>query len=183
MPDVKTARQKLTLVLIVLFCVDIACGVVLISPIGRAARGSHQRLEQLWSELQQKTRETMPLQGIDEKVQDAQRQIEQFYDARIPDRYASIIEELGKVAADNKVELANAKYSTTDTDMPGLRRISIDADLTGNYIQEARFINAMERDKMFFIIDSVSLGEQERKAGAVRLQIRLETYIRSGAAA
>jgi type IV pilus assembly protein PilO len=184
MPDVKDARRKLTLVLAILLCVDIACGVILISPIGRSARSSQQRLEQLWSELQKKTIDTVPLQGIDQKVKDANLEIQQFYSERLPQRYANIIDELGKVAGANNVKIANAKYQTEDSEIPGLRRVLIDATLSGDYVQEARFINAMERDKMFFIIDSVALGEQSQQGGGgVRLQIRLETYIRNEAAA
>ena len=36
------------------------------------------------------------------------------------------------------------------------------------------FINALERDPLFFIIDSVELGGEQ--AGVVRLQLKLETY-------
>jgi type IV pilus assembly protein PilO len=41
-----------------------------------------------------------------------------------------------------------------------------------------KFINALERDKIFFVIGGVTLGEQQ---GNVRLQLKLETYLRSGA--
>jgi type IV pilus assembly protein PilO len=40
-----------------------------------------------------------------------------------------------------------------------------------------KFINALERDKMFFLIDGVNLAEQQ---GNVRLQLKLETYLRNG---
>ena len=39
---------------------------------------------------------------------------------------------------------------------------------------------ALERDKMFFLIDGVNLAEQQ---GVVRLQLKLETYLRGGAVA
>jgi type IV pilus assembly protein PilO len=50
--------------------------------------------------------------------------------------------------------------------------------LSGDYLQEVKFINALERDKMFFLIDGITLGEQQ---GNVRLQLKLETYLRGGA--
>jgi len=37
-----------------------------------------------------------------------------------------------------------------------------------------RFINPLERDPVFFIINSVELGGEQ--AGVVRLQLKLETY-------
>jgi hypothetical protein len=42
-----------------------------------------------------------------------------------------------------------------------------------------RFINALERDKTFFIVNSVVLGDAQ--GGSVKLQLKLETYLRNGA--
>jgi type IV pilus assembly protein PilO len=42
-----------------------------------------------------------------------------------------------------------------------------------------RFINALERDKLFFIVDSVELGGEQ--GGQVKLGMKLETYLRAGA--
>ena len=60
-----------------------------------------------------------------------------------------------------------------------MRKLIIEISLAGNYLQEVKFINALERDKMFFLLDGITLGEQQ---GNVRLQLKLETYMRSGAA-
>jgi type IV pilus assembly protein PilO len=60
-----------------------------------------------------------------------------------------------------------------------LRKLNIELALSGSYLQEVKFINALERDKLFFLIDGVTLGEQQ---GNVRLQLKVETYLRSGAA-
>ena len=60
-----------------------------------------------------------------------------------------------------------------------MRKLNIELSLSGSYLQEAKFINALERDKLFFVIDGVTLGEQQ---GNVRLQLKVETYLRSGAA-
>ena len=59
-----------------------------------------------------------------------------------------------------------------------MHRLNIEIALSGSYLQEVKFINALERDKMFFLINGVMLGEQQ---GNVRLQLKLETYLRSGA--
>ena len=48
----------------------------------------------------------------------------------------------------------------------------------GNYSSLARFINAMERDEMFFIINSVTLGGEPQ--GPVKLQVKLEAYLKAG---
>lgn len=181
MTDLRPVRRKYVLALIVLLAIDLVCGIILISPIGRSARANQQHLADLWAELQNKTRETLPLQGIDGKVKEAKAEIDQFIDDRLPPRMATVPDELGKLAAAEGVSLATAKYKTEVTDLPGVRRVVIQATLSGSYQQAARFINAVERDKLFFIIDSISLGEAQ--GGSIRLQIQMEAYIRSEAAA
>lgn len=185
MPDVKGARRKLTTVLVVLLVLDIAAAAILISPIGRAARNSQATLTQLWTELQRKTRETLPLQGIDQKVQQADAQIEQFYRDRLPQRFANVPDALGRLASANGVTMAGAQYKTEPTEIPGLRRVTVNATFSGDYSRTARFINALERDKTFFIIDGIALGGQSgtgQNPGSVQLQIVVETYVRSEAA-
>jgi len=180
MTDVKHTRRKLTIALVALLCLDVACVAVLVSPIGRASRDGRRTESALWSELQTKTHQTLPLHGLDSKIKDAKSEITQFYDERFPDRFAKVPEELGKLAADNGVMLSSVKYSSEDTDVPGIRMVRVEAAIDGDYFKEARFINAVERDKTFFIIDSVALGEQQK--GGVHLQIVFETYVRSEAA-
>jgi type IV pilus assembly protein PilO len=58
--------------------------------------------------------------------------------------------------------------------------MEIEADLAGDYLQLVRFVNALERDQLFFLVDSVGLGGQQ--SGVVKLQLRLETYLKTGAA-
>ena len=72
------------------------------------------------------------------------------------------------------------KYDEKDAAIEGLRKLNIEITLSGAYLQEVKFINALERDKMFFLIDGVNLAEQQ---GNVRLQLKLETYLRGGTAA
>ena len=88
-------------------------------------------------------------------------------------------EALGKLAAANGIQIAAVKYDDKDAPVEGLRKLEIELALSGSYLQEVKFINALERDKTFFLIDGVTLGEQQ---GNVRLQLKLETYLRSGAA-
>jgi type IV pilus assembly protein PilO len=49
----------------------------------------------------------------------------------------------------------------------------------GNYTALAHFINALERDDMFFIINSVTLGGEPQ--GSVKLTMKLQAYLKAGA--
>ena len=74
------------------------------------------------------------------------------------------------------MKLGQVKYDTKEINDVGLEPVYIDANCQGDYKQLVRFINALERDKNFFIIDSVVLGDAQ--GGTVKLQLKLETYLR-----
>jgi hypothetical protein len=57
--------------------------------------------------------------------------------------------------------------------------IEIEGSFSGDYLQLVRFINTLERSKLFFAVDSVDLAGES--AGPVRLQITLHSYLWSGA--
>ena len=86
-------------------------------------------------------------------------------------------EVLGKLAAESGVRIGSIKYSFKDPEGVGLRRMEIEADLGGDYLQLVRFINSVERNHMFFLVDSVQLGGEQ--AGIVKLQMKAETYLRT----
>src|SRR5207302_1784094 len=66
-----------------------------------------------------------------------------------------------------------------DPEPVGLRPVEIEADFAGDYLQLVRFINSLERAPLFFIINSIELGGEQ--AGVVRLQLKLQTYLRASA--
>lgn len=176
MADVRTARRRFSVILIVLLVIDLAAVGVLLSPIGRGSRSGDQQVRELQQRLNAKTREVVPLRGIDQKIVDAQEQMDTFYKKRLPANYSSMTEELGKVAAANGVAMSTGKYQTHDADIPGVAQVLLDAGISGPYANIVKFINAIERDEMFFLIDGVALAQAQ--GGAVRLQMKLETYVR-----
>ncbi len=179
MPDLRETRRKLKIAIAALVCVDVAAGVVLFSPLVGSERSRRQQLENLWRDLQLKTRQVEPLRGLDQKILQANQQISQFYKDRLPGQDSAVSDELGKLAAQNGVKITQAKYSVKDAEPVGVRPMLIEANLSGDYLQLIRFINAVERDQLFFIIDSVQLGGEQ--AGVVKLQLKLETYLKTGA--
>jgi type IV pilus assembly protein PilO len=174
MPDVRDARKKVKIAIAALLAVDIISGLVLLSPLVGSERSRREQLDQLWRELQQKTRAAEPLRDFDKKIATARRQIDDFYKNRLPAQDSAIYEELGKVAGQNGVHIGQIRSKAKDTESVGLRPVEIEADFSGGYLQLIRFINALERDSIFFIVDSVQLGGEQ--GGTVRLQLKLETY-------
>jgi type IV pilus assembly protein PilO len=178
MADVRDTRQKLKIAIATLVMVDLVAAAVLLSPLVGSERSRREHLDQLWKELQLKTREVEPLRDIDKKISTARQQIDDFYQNRLPGQDSAISEELGKVAGQSGVKIGQIRYKWQEPQAVGLRQVQIEADFTGGYLQLARFINSLERDRLFFIVDSVQLAGGEQ-GGQVRLQLALETYLKA----
>jgi hypothetical protein len=52
----------------------------------------------------------------------------------------------------------------------------MDATLSGDYTPLVQLIHSLERDKMFFVINALTLTGQQ--TGNVNLRVRLTTYLR-----
>lgn len=175
MPDLKRTRKRLTVAFAALALVDVAAIAMLLTPLAGSETTRQQQLRQLWLEL--KARQSAPWRGLDKKLPLVQREIEDFYRDRFASGYSAISTNLYQVASETGVKMTAEKYSQKDAAISGLERIEVEADLSGDYLQLVRFINALERSRLFFIVDDVQLaGEQ---SGAVKLQIKLETYLRT----
>ena len=179
MPDLGNTRQKLKVTIASLLVVDLATAALLLSPIIGSEKSRLSEMDRLWKELQAKTRQVEPLRGLDKKVVLAQTQIDEFYQQRLTSQGSTIYTELGKVAAQSGVKISEIKYKVNDPEPVGLRPMEIEANLSGDYLQLVRFINALERDQLFFIINSVQLGGEQ--GGAVKLQMKLETFLKGSA--
>jgi type IV pilus assembly protein PilO len=180
MADVRDTRQKLKIAITALAIVDLVAIALWVSPLVGSERSRREHLDRLWKELQVKTREIEPLRDIDKKISTARQQIDDFYQSRLPGQDSVVSEELGKIAGQSGVKIGQIKYKWEDPQSVGLRQVHIEADFTGGYLQLVRFINSLERDKLFFIVDSVQLASGEQ-GSQVRLQLTLETYLKASA--
>ncbi len=180
MASIGEIRKKWMPALVGLLVLDLACVGYLLSPAGRSRQARQREYYELRAELTNKKQEVLPTRGMDQKLKQASQDIVSFDEQRFPAQYSGVAEELGTLASDTGVHFAGLKYDEKEATIEGLRKLNIEITLSGDYLQEVKFINGLERDKMFFLIDGVNLAEQQ---GVVRLQLKLETYLRSGAAA
>ncbi|HEY3975046.1 MAG TPA: hypothetical protein VGM18_18715 [Candidatus Sulfotelmatobacter sp.] len=178
MPDFRRTRKSLKTALAIMAAADVLAAAVYFSPLVGSAESRRQELNTLQTELITKTRQVAPLKDLPQKVILASHEIGDFYKKRFPTQESQILTELGKIAAANGVTIDQEKYKVLPTDAGGLEPVEIEADFSGNYTALAHFINAMERDEMFFIINSVTLGGQPQ--GPVKLSVKLEAYLKAG---
>lgn len=179
MADLKGARRKLKIVIGVMVLVDLATAGVLLSPLVGSAESRRYQRNELAAGLTQKNHAVEPLRGMDKKIELAKKQIPQFYSERFAARYSDIAEELGKIATQNGVTIQQAKYKQEDPETAGIVPVEIDGSFSGDYLQLVRFINSLERSKLFITVDGVDLANEG--TGPIRLQVTMHSYMRSGA--
>lgn len=177
MANLRQARKRLTAAAIVLAVLDLAAVGFLLSPLGRTRSVRELEYADARRELQTKMRDAVPLRGMDKKLDVARQQIADFYRERFPAQYSAISSELGKVASQTGVRVSQISYDPKPAEVPSLQEVAINANLDGDYLQVVKFINALERDKMFFMVDSLTLAQEQ--GGIVKLQVKVETYLRS----
>jgi len=123
------------------------------------------------------------LRGLDEKLARATEEADRFYKERLPATYSEVAGELGVLTKAHNVRLTRVAYAPA-TVLAGskgeLTQVRMDASLSGDYRPLVQFINSLERDKMFFVITSVTFTGQQ--TGTVNLRLGLRTYLREAAA-
>jgi Tfp pilus assembly protein PilO len=178
-PDLTQTRHKLKFAIISMLAVDAVAAVLFLSPLVGSSASRKQELQRLTLEQRQKTKQVEPLRGLDKKVVLAKNEIDQFYRERIPTRESVISDDMGKLAAENGVKLGQVKYETKEAEEVGLTPVLMEASCQGDYLHVVRFVNALERSKTFFLVNTVVLGDAQ--GGTVKLQMKVESYLRNGA--
>jgi Tfp pilus assembly protein PilO len=179
MPELGNSRRKLKIAIGVMLAVDVVAVAVLFSPLVGSSDSRALQLNLLRVELQRKNREVEPLRGMDKKIVLAKSQISGFYKDRFAAKDSDLLNELGKLATENGVRMQQARYKEEDAESSGVIPVEIVVGFSGDYLHLVRFINTLERSKMFIAVDSVALAGES--TGPVNLQITMHSYLRSGA--
>jgi Tfp pilus assembly protein PilO len=133
-----------------------------------------QRVELRAAELAAK-----PLRGLDQKLVVSTADADAFYQKRLPYATSQVAAEIGALSHREGVHWTRAQYSYVPvlSGPAALSELHIDASVSGDYRPIVQFINAVERDKLFFVINGINLTGQQ--TGQVNLRIRLTTYLRA----
>jgi len=116
-----------------------------------------------------------PLRGLDGKIAQSSSDADKFYSGRLPFAYSNVAAELGALKTKYNVRLTRVQY-LQQVPANGVTEVRMDAALTGDYRSLAGFINALERDRSFFLISAIGLTGQQ--SGLVNLRLRITTYLR-----
>lgn len=177
--DVRLTARHWHYALVGLLClVNLVLAVRLVYAWKSAQAGDAMRLEQQEIQYRAMQLKTKPLRGLDKKIDQAQLDEQAFYDKRFPATYSQVLDELGVLAVKNNVLLSREQFAQGKLN-EGVYELRMNANLTGDYAPIVRFINGLERDKIFFLIDGIALSGQEN--GIVNLRMLLTTFLRAPA--
>ncbi len=124
-----------------------------------------------------------PLRGLDAKLARATEEADKFSRQRLPASDSDVAGELGALTKNQAVRLTRAQYFHAPVlagSAAELTEVRIDATLSGDYRPLVQFINSIERDKLFFVINTETLNGQQ--SGTVNLRLGMTTYEQGAAA-
>jgi len=178
MPNLSRTRKRIQIAMIALLVVDVLAIAFLLSPLRSNQQQREHDLEQAKNDLQLKMQEVKPLLGMEDKLKNADKDLGKFFNSRLPERQSAIVTELARLAQQNNVRISQEKYEPKVSDLPELTEVQIDTSIEGDYISLVKFINALERDKMFFTVKSLQLTSEQQSSN-VKLALKTQTFLRN----
>jgi hypothetical protein len=136
-----------------------------------------EQLEVKRSDLRMAELQAKPLRNLPERVGASTKGAEHFYDARVPGADSAILSELGALATKANVRMSRGQYAFAPV-LHDVTEVRMDETVSGEYADLMRFINSVERDKMFFVINGLTLTGQQ--GGLVNLRLKVTTYLHGG---
>jgi len=133
-----------------------------------------EQLEMKQSDLRVAELQAKPLRNLPERVADSTKGAEHFYDGRVPGADSAILSELGALAAKANVRMSRGQYAFAPV-LHDVTEVRMDESVSGEYTDVMKFINSVERDKMFFVINGLTLTGQQ--GGLVNLRLKVTTYL------
>jgi Tfp pilus assembly protein PilO len=179
---IRETRRAVFVVLAILLVIDAVAIPVLLSPMAKSRAAREADLRQAQTQFKEREREVGPSRGMEQKIAASTGDIANFYQQRLPSQYSQVDAAIGKAAEESGVQLLNVYFkpdSKNKKAVEDLERVDITLAISGPYVNEVKFINSLERDHVFFVINSVNLAGS---TNGVQLQVNAETYFKTGAA-
>jgi len=176
MTSIQRMRRNFTILLGIMGVLSFSSLTYLFWPGSSTTATRRAEERKLQQELAAKREHASPWQGIQEKLAASQQDVKKLSQEHVPSRFSDIADALHKVAMENGVSAQHIQYDTENAGLAGVDRVKISTAVSGDYNKLAHFINAVEREKLLFVIKQISLSGQQ--SGTVELQIRFDTYIK-----
>lgn len=122
---------------------------------------------------------------IQKKIPTYLKGLDEFEGSLLPasNGYSSVSEELADIAKKNHVAIDDQKFHQKEITGRNLLELEIETAISGDYGGIVRFLNALQRSKSVYIVDSLQVETQSQTIGqgvpgALRVNLHLRTYFR-----
>ena len=90
--------------------------------------------------------------------------------------YSSVLEDLGTLSKNSGLQITSSHFRQKAIEKRGVDEVTITITMQGAYPSLVSFINALERSRNFYLLDSLSLDSSTE--GLLKLNLELRTYFR-----
>ena len=122
---------------------------------------------------------------IQKKIPSYLKGLDDFEGSLVPASkgYSAVAEEMSDLARKNHVAIDDQKFRQKEIAGRNLLELEIETSVGGDYGGIVRFLNALQRSKSVYIVDSLQVETQgqvfgQNVPGALRVNLRLRTYFR-----
>jgi hypothetical protein len=179
-------RSVLPALLVLLAVVNVLVFALALKPVGARAREQRDTLQRLQEDQQARGAALARLREIISLLDAARTDDAAFYQEKFLPRnegFSIIMEELDKVAKANNVNKGSVAYSLGEVPgRPEINQVEITTTVDGEYAHIVQFVNALERNRLFLLIDSIGVGAgggtTPGQPRTVKLSLRLAAFFR-----
>ena len=182
-------RRRFTFALVAMGIICLLAGLFLVAPITASSAQRYDELRVKQEQLRNREKEIRPIRNLSQLIDKAKTDYSRFSSDRLTAFPSTVYTDIFDLAKKNNVSLGEMKYDSfdqysTNTSLAlppeGLKLLQVQARVSGQYPNLVRFINAIERDKLFFVIRTLQLTDTRADKGEqnVQLTLTMETYLR-----
>jgi Tfp pilus assembly protein PilO len=95
-----------------------------------------------------------------------------------------ITSELGELGHKAGLQITSLDFHSADIRARDLTEVAVNASVSGNYKSIMNFVNGLQRSKNYYIVESLTLGQDTGPAGAsgiVKVDLHLKSYFKGAA--
>ena len=96
--------------------------------------------------------------------------------------YSEISAELQDLSQKAGLQIGSLSFHPKDGSTHGIKEVSLDAAISGDYKSVVRFLNGLQHSKNHYVVDDLSLANERIGAGSqtdVRVNVHLKSYFRA----
>lgn len=123
-------------------------------------------------------------QDIRDNIPAIQKDCDHFEQSLFPasSGYSAVKTEIDGLATKSGIRLDERSFKESDILSRGMKEVTLDATVSGDYRSVITFLNALQRSPNLYEVDSLALASEnlnQSSASAIRVTLHLKTYFRT----